>query len=133
MTPRRFWIASVIGLVSCDPVRDIARFKVVPSDAREGVPCAVALTSGDDAPSIGRPTTRTGAAFIVHTYRPVGRYRVALQCDGYALATSQLFEWNGSDVVDLGAITVTPRSRAVASDSQAAEQRDEPGEARRPL
>jgi hypothetical protein len=114
-------LVSLAGMSACDPVCDIARVAVVASDARAGVPCVFELQRSENAPqppfSHG-PKGQTGAVFTLHTYRSSGTYRLAAQCEGYALATTPTFEWRLEGmgcgrVAELGTITVNPAGSSI--------------------
>ena len=107
---------------------DLARGRVKASDGANGAPCVLEVQRADGslrAPYQGGPQTRTGEAFVLHTYRGSGRYRVAVQCAGYAVAESEPFVWELRGLTcgacaELVTITVTalPQPDGVAPSGQ---------------
>jgi hypothetical protein len=79
------------------------------------VPCSVELQHAE-APVTAphrHTVTHTGEDFTVHTFRPSGRCRVAIDCEGYALATTRDFDcalkhMGCRECVHLGEVRVGP-------------------------
>jgi hypothetical protein len=107
-------VAVCFLVVGCDPVCDVVRLELAASDGKAGIPCRIEMQrEGENAIVDHEPNARTGTAFLEHTYAASGRYRMAVDCQGYAAQTTPSFEWHLNRMgcgacADLGRIVVVP-------------------------
>jgi hypothetical protein len=106
--------------LACHGVCEVVRVKTVASDGRAAVPCVTELQHAEQPASAPRPGGTggvTGGLLVLHANNPTGRYRLAVQCEGYRLAFSPPFEWKRASTgcgepADLGSLVVTADDEA---------------------
>lgn len=83
--------------ISCDPSSDIARLRAVTADGKRGVPCKLTLlleinryAAGEEAHYLAHfldESGKTDELHVVNAFAPSGRYLMAVQCEGYEMAS----------------------------------------------